>query len=322
MYCIYTAKCAQISDPGFYPNLWSGQDFGAYCTQSMHVLCFYSGAIVQRVWCKGVMETNPRVLNSPSVEPLGGLAGGRTVCLSATSAWACLWCVPGWTRAASCLPWEVTGFMGSQLAPACWDKEMAFSFCFTLMTSRCAEAKLEKVQEGQARLCRGTWASRLWHSWWHSWEWEWDWSPLLTGQCTAGIACCIKIIYVLANRCVHTAQAQWENTWAHAQGAAARAVSQFMGEEGPVQAHLARKQGVLGLHIESPTGLIWPACCHGLCSFIKPGYRVMKGKISSRMHSLLFRSTSGFVNNTPSQTLVSVCSLLLSIFRRKGKLAP
>lgn len=61
---------------------------------------------------------------------------------------------------------------------------------------------------------------------------------------------------------------------------------------------------------------------HGLCSFIKPGYRVKKGEIPSRIHSLLFRSTSGFVNNAPSQTLISVCSLLLSIFKRKGKLAP
>lgn len=62
------------------------------------------------------------------------------------------------------------------------------------------------------------------------------------------------MIYVLTNRCVHTAQAQWETPWAHAQGAAARAVPQFIGEEGPVQAHLARRQGVLGLQTESPTG--------------------------------------------------------------------
>lgn len=249
MYCIYTAKCAQIPDPGFYPNLWSGQVFGVYCTQSMHVLCFYSGGFVQRVWCKGVIETYPRVFNTPSVEPLEGVAHGRA-CLPVSHLSLSLPLVcPRLNSGRHVCPMGGDWFYW---APSCLLLAEMRRWC-SHSVSLLWHPGLLKLNQKRGRKGKPGSAGAQGPAGGEA-ENEWDWSPLLAGQCTASTACCIKIIYVLTNRCVHTAQAQWETTWAHAQGAAARAVPQFIGEEGPVQAHLARRQGVLGLQTESPRG--------------------------------------------------------------------
>lgn len=147
-----------LSKPLVWPSFW-----GLLHTIHTQSLLLFWSISSERVWCKGVTETYPRVLNTPSVEPLEGLAHGRT-CLPVSHLSLSLPLVCARLNSGTCFPWQVTGFAGSQLSPACWDEEVAFWFCFTLMTSRFAPAKSEKVQTGQGRLCKSTGAGRLWHS--------------------------------------------------------------------------------------------------------------------------------------------------------------
>lgn len=72
-------KSRLLSKPLVWPSFW-----GLLHTIHAHSLLLFWHINSERVWCKGVIETYPRVLNTPSVEPLEGLAHGRT-CLPVSS---------------------------------------------------------------------------------------------------------------------------------------------------------------------------------------------------------------------------------------------
>lgn len=62
-----------LSKPLVWPSFW-----GLLHTIHTRSLLLFWCISSERVWCKGVIETHPRALNTPSVEPLEGPAHGRT----------------------------------------------------------------------------------------------------------------------------------------------------------------------------------------------------------------------------------------------------
>lgn len=77
-YTVYTLQSVPRSQIQAFIQTSGLAKFLGFIAHNPHSLLLFWHISSERVWCKRVIETYPRVLNTPSVEPLEGLAHGRT----------------------------------------------------------------------------------------------------------------------------------------------------------------------------------------------------------------------------------------------------